>query len=397
MNLDNKDLVFLPYSKQSITEEDTQSVLEVLRSSFLTQGPKVPEFELKVSTYVGSKFAVAVNSATSALHLSCMVLGLKQGDYLWTTPISFVASANCALYCGAKVDFVDINLETGLMSLEKLKIKLANAEKKGTLPQILVPVHLAGTSCQMDEIKNLSIKYGFKIIEDASHAIGGKYKNTFVGSCKYSDLTVFSFHPVKIITSGEGGMILTNNEDYAEKLKCLRSHGITKDVNKYISKDVGSWYYEQQFLGFNYRLSDVHAALGISQLNRLNKVVEKRNILFRNYLNFLKDLPLNILKIPPNVESSLHLCVIIINKEYKKHYKKIFEKLRSQKIGVQLHYIPIHLQPYYKNLGFKKGSFLSSEEYSQRAFSIPLFPDMSQFDQMRVYEILKRNFEDLVV
>ena len=303
MNSPN-DYEYIPYSCQEIDQSDINSVIRVLKSDYLTQGPLLQQFESAIASKVQAKFSVAVNSATSALHLACMALSLKRSDWIWTSSTSFVASANCALYCGAKVDFVDINPSTGLMSTEYLENKLITAKKENKLPKILIVVHLAGTSCEMESINKLSKKYGFYIIEDASHALGGKYNGNYVGSCEYSSITVFSFHPVKIITTGEGGCLTTNDKKLAEKLFDLRSHGITKDPSRFIDKDSSPWHYEQQGLGFNYRMTDIQAALGLSQLKKLDNFVQKRNFLLNEYKKLVRDLPINFLSIPPNVYSN---------------------------------------------------------------------------------------------
>jgi len=305
---------YLPYGRHSITESDINEVVKTLRSKNLTQGVKVDEFEDNVARTVGSNHAVAVNSATSALHLSCLALGATYNDWVWTSPISFVASSNCALYCGSNIDFVDINPFTGLMDVKSLKNKLKIAKKQNRLPKVIIPVHLAGSSCDMEEIFSLSKIYGFSIIEDASHAIGGKYKGDFVGNCKYSSITVFSFHPVKIITTGEGGIATTNNAFLAEKIRSLRSHGIIKDSDKFNKQSKGSWYYEQQSLGFNYRITDIQASLGLSQLKRLEEIINVRNRQLNFYREILDELPLSILEIPENVNSAVHLAVIKLRK-----------------------------------------------------------------------------------
>ena len=381
---------FFPYGKQNITSEDIDSVNKVLMSDFITQGPIVREFESSISKEVKSKYAISVNSATSALHLACLALNLGVGDYLWTSPNTFVASANCALYCGANVDFVDIDIETGLMSIVKLRKKLEIASKEGKLPKILVPVHFSGSSCEMKEIYELSKKYNFKIIEDASHAIGASYLDDPVGNCKFSDLAIFSFHPVKIITTGEGGIITTNDPKIYERLKNLRSHGITKNKERFINKKIYTWSYEQQELGFNYRMPDINASLGLSQLKRLDKIVNERNKLYRNYQVLLDKLPLNLLKIPASTKSSVHLAVIVLDEELAKKHSFIFDKMRDNNIGVQLHYIPVHTQPYYKNLGFEPLDFPESIKYSNRAFSLPLYPGLFYDDQEYISELLKK-------
>ncbi|MBO6979367.1 MAG: UDP-4-amino-4,6-dideoxy-N-acetyl-beta-L-altrosamine transaminase [Prochlorococcus marinus XMU1428] len=380
---------FIPYGRQDINLRDIFNVLKILKSDFITNGPAIEKFENEISKYCKSRYALAVNSATSALHLSCLALNLKKGDWLWTSPISFVASANCGIYCGAKIDFVDINIENGLMDIKALESKLQIAAKNGTLPKVIIPVHLAGTSCDMESIFKLSKQYGFSIIEDASHAIGGKYKGLPVGSCKYSDITVFSFHPVKLITTGEGGAALTNNEKIAEKISDLRSHGIIKDQKRFIDQDPSPWLYEQQYLGFNYRITDIQASLGLSQLNRLDKFVSKRNTKLDLYKSRLKSEPINFLEIPKDVKSSLHLSIIQLNKELIPFHRQIFIELRKLLIGVQLHYLPIHLHPFYQKFGFKRGQFPKSELFANSSISIPLYPSLSYFKQLKVIKNLK--------
>ena len=376
----------------SVSKEDIHEVNKVLRGNKLTQGEKINEFENAIAKKLDSVYSIVVNSATSALHLSCLALGVKKQDIVWTSPISFVASANCALYCGAKIDFVDINPLTGLIEVKKLEAKLKNAKENDCLPKVLIPVHLAGSSCDMEVIKNLSKIYGFSIIEDASHAIGGKYKGNYVGNCKYSDITVFSFHPVKIITTGEGGAATTNNKSIAEKILNMRSHGIEKDPNKFIYPSKGSWDYEQQILGFNYRMTDIQAALGLSQLKRLDDIVKERNIQLKFYYKILKDLPITFLETPPNVYSSVHLSIIRLNKVSPNYYLKIFQGMREQNIGVQLHYKPIYKQAFFRNFSFKKELFPGSENYESSAISIPLFPGLKRRQQIRV----KNSLENLL-
>ena len=381
---------FIPYGKQKITEDDINSVIQVLRSDFITQGDKVPQFEQLICKSVNAKYATAVNSATSGLHLACLSLGLGKGDILWTSPITFVASANCGRYCGAEIDFVDIDEKNGLVSIEKLKLKLVKAKQINKLPKILIPVHLSGSSCNMRTIKKLSDEYGFKIIEDASHAIGGKYLNSPVGNCNFSDITVFSFHPVKIITSGEGGIITTNNKLIDEKIKMLRSHGITKDIDKFKLPRSGPWAYEQQELGFNFRMTDIQASLVISQLNRLKENVEKRNSILNFYKKSLSDISIEFLEIPPDSYSACHLAIIKLVNFSKDFHKLFFENMRLHGIGVQLHYYPVHLQPYYRSYGFKEGDFPAAEKYAISALSIPLFPDLKKDEQIRVINTIKK-------
>ena len=380
---------YLPYGRQNINKEDIDSVINVLKSDYLTQGPMIQKFENEVCKKVNANFATGVNSATSALHIACMALGLKEGDWLWTSPITFVASANCGIYCKAKIDFVDIDPKTGLMSIEKLREKLKHAEKFGKLPKIIIPVHLAGSSCEMKTIYELSKIYGFSIIEDASHAIGGEYLNKKVGSCIYSQITVFSFHPVKIITTGEGGMAVCNNEEINKKLSKLRSHGITKNKKNFQAPNNDPWYYEMQELGYNYRITDLSCALGISQLKRLDQIIKERNILYKYYESLLQDLPVRLLQIPNDVKSSVHLGIIRLNRNDKEFYRKVFNTFRKNNIGVQLHYNPVHLQPYYKKRGFKIGDFPISEKYSIDAISLPLFPQIKYNEIDRVIKCLK--------
>ncbi|WAB92584.1 UDP-4-amino-4,6-dideoxy-N-acetyl-beta-L-altrosamine transaminase [Pseudomonas citronellolis] len=380
----------IPYGRQEITQADIDSVIEVLRSDFLTQGPMVPRFEQSVAQHVGARHALAVNSATSALHIACLALGLGPGDRLWTTPITFVASANCALYCGAKVDFVDIDPSTYNLCPNALAQKLAHAEATGTLPKIVVAVHLCGQPCNMVAIHELAQHYGFKIIEDASHAIGGKYRNEFIGNGRYSDITVFSFHPVKIITTAEGGMVLTNSTKLAEKMALLRSHGITRDPKQMTHEPDGPWYYQQVDLGFNYRMTELQAALGISQMLRLDQFVARRHQLARRYNEKLAELPLVTPWQHSDSYSGLHLYVIRLQLEkIQKNRRDVFEGLRNQGIGVNLHYIPVHTQPYYQRMGFKQGDFPISERYYNEAISLPMFQAMTFEQQDRVISALQ--------
>lgn len=378
----------LPYGRHVISEADITAVVTVLRSPWLTQGPAVPAFEQALTQRVGARHAVAVNSATSALHLACLALGLGPGDRLWTTPLTFVASANCGRYCGASVDFVDIDPDTGLMSLEALERKLQHAAREGGLPKVLVPVHLCGTSCAMEPIAALARHYGFAVLEDASHAIGGRYQDQPVGDCRYSAITVFSFHPVKIITTGEGGLATTNDPQLAQRMADLRSHGITKEGARFERPAPGPWSYEQQDLGFNYRMTDLQAALGLSQLQRLEAIVAERQRLLEQYRLLLADLPLRLLEIPQDVHSALHLAVVRLEDPSPAHHRRVFEGLQADGIGVQLHYTPVHLQPYYRRLGFQEGDFPQAEAYASNAISLPLYPSLGEEDQQRVVTTL---------
>jgi len=379
---------FLPYGRQTITEADIAAVVDVLRSPNLTQGPAVPAFEQALARRVGACHGVAVNSATSALHIACLALGLGRGDRLWTTPITFVASANCGLYCGADVDFVDIDPATGLISVDALERKLQQADRECRLPKVLVPVHLCGTSCAMEPIAALARQYGVAVLEDASHAIGGRYQDQPVGDCRHSAITVFSFHPVKIITTAEGGLATTNDFRLAQRMADLRSHGITKDEARFEHPAPGPWSYEQQALGFNYRMTDLQAALGLSQLQRLEAIVAERQRLLEQYRQLLAGLPLRLLEIPQAVHSALHLAVIRLENPSPAHHRQVFEGLRAAGIGVQLHYTPVHLQPYYRRLGFQEGDFPEAEAYASSAISLPLYPGLQEVDLQRVADAL---------
>lgn len=381
----------IPYGRQDITQADIDAVLVVLQSDFLTQGPMVPRFEQAVATHVGAQHALAVNSATSALHIACLALELGPGDYLWTTPITFVASANCGLYCGAAVDFVDIDPRTYNLCPQALTRKLELAEREGKLPKVLVVVHLCGQPCDMKAIHKLAQRYNFKVIEDASHAIGGKYRGEFIGNCRYSDITVFSFHPVKIITTAEGGMALTNSSTLADKMTLLRSHGVTRDPGLMTHEADGPWYYQQIDLGFNYRMTELQAALGVSQMDRLDQYVARRHQLASRYNDLLAELPVTIPWQHPDSYSGLHLYVIRLQLDkINLNHRQVFESLREQGIGVNLHYIPVHTQPYYQQMGFKAGHYPEAERYYREAISLPMFQTMSNAQQDEVIVALKR-------
>ena len=379
------------YGKQSIDEADIQAVEAVLRSDFLTQGPAVERFERVVANYCGAKYAVAVTNATSALHIACLAADLGEGDLLWTSPVTFVASANCARYCGASVDFVDIDEKTYNMSAAALEEKLRRAQKENKLPKVVVPVHLAGQSCDMKRIRELAEEYGFTVLEDASHAVGADYLGTKVGSCAFSDMAVFSFHPVKIITTGEGGMVLTNNEALYEKLILYRSHGITRDPKKMTHEPDGPWYYQQIALGFNYRMTDIQAALGASQMTRLDEFVARRRELAARYDELLRDLPLKTPRVMEGTKPSWHIYIVRPDFErIGKTKKQIFEKMREQGFALNLHYIPVHTQPYYKKRGFKQGDFPASEKYYEEALTLPLYIGLTDEEQEKAVEALEK-------
>jgi UDP-4-amino-4,6-dideoxy-N-acetyl-beta-L-altrosamine transaminase len=381
----------IPCGRQNISEADIAAVVEVLKSDFLTQGPAVEAFEKAVAEYTGATNAVSTNSATAALHLACLALGVGPGDRVWTSPISFVASANCARFCGAEIDFVDIDPRTYTMSVDALSQKLEEAAKQDRLPKVVIPVHLCGQSCRMDEINRLASSYGFSIVEDASHATGGSYKGVAVGSCRFSDITVFSFHPVKIVTTGEGGVALTNKPELADKMALLRSHGVTRDPALMKGPASGQWYYEQLELGFNYRLTDIQAALGYSQLKRADEFVGRRRELSERYNRLLQGLPLILPWQHPDTLSAWHLYVIRLKlDQIPLSHSEVFERLRSLGIGVNLHYIPIHTQPYYQNLGFRNGDFPEAECYYEEAITIPLFPQMSNAQQDKITQCLEQ-------
>ncbi len=380
----------IPYGRQDISQADIDAVISVLQSDFLTQGPQVPLFEQTVAQHVGAKHALAVNSATSALHIACLALGLGPGDWLWTTPVTFVASANCGLYCGAQVDFVDIDPRTYNLCPRALEAKLVSAEQAGRLPKVLVAVHLCGQPCDMAAIHALGQKYDFKIIEDASHAIGGKYKGEFIGNGRYSDMTVFSFHPVKIITTAEGGMVLTNCDALAQQMALLRSHGITRDTAQMTHAPDGPWYYQQIDLGYNYRMTELQAALGVSQMQRLDAFVARRHELARRYDQLLANLPVTTPWQHPDSYSGLHLYVIRLKLDkIERTHRQVFEALRAQGLGVNLHYIPVHTQPYYERMGFKAGDYPQAEQYYVDAISLPMYQTLSNEQQVQAVKVLQ--------
>jgi UDP-4-amino-4,6-dideoxy-N-acetyl-beta-L-altrosamine transaminase len=381
----------IPYGKQDINQSDIDVVINVLNSDFLTQGPQVPLFEKTVSDYCGAGYGVAANSATSALHIACLALDLGKGDYLWTSPNTFVASANCGLYCVAKVDFVDIDPKTYNLSAKELEKKLIQAKQDNKLPKIVIPVHFSGQSCDMKKIHSLGQEYGFKIIEDASHAIGGKYLDKPIGGCQYSDITVFSFHPVKIITTAEGGLATTNDKKLSERMQLFRSHGVTRDPELMTKEADGEWHYQQVELGFNYRMTELQAALGVSQMQRLDEFITRRHKLQERYDLLLEDLPIIKPYQDEDSYSALHLYPIKIQKDKLKITRKeIFEALRKNYIGVNVHYVPVHTQPYYENIGFKKGDFPNAESYYKSAISIPLFHTMTFEQQDQVIMTLEK-------
>lgn len=387
---------FIPYGRQSIQQADIDAVVDVLESDFLTQGPKVPEFERAMAAYCGAQHAVAVNSATSALHIAYLALGVNEGDCVWTSPITFVATSNAALMCGASVDFVDIDPSTFNMCMDQLENKLVDAAKLGLLPKVVVPVHMAGQSCDMQKLAALSSEYGFSVVEDASHAVGGEFNSSKVGSCEFSDITVFSFHPVKIITTGEGGMVLTNNQALAGKMALLRSHGVTRDPMQLNRASTEQWYYEQLYLGYNYRMTDVAAALGVRQLGRLDQFVSTRHKIAKRYDKKLASLPVTI---PAQYEygtSSYHLYIIQLENELVDRRGRVFDYLRLAGIGVNVHYIPVYLQPYYANLGFTNGYCPNAEHYYARCISLPIFPEFSREQQDYVVDKLECGLEECV-
>jgi UDP-4-amino-4,6-dideoxy-N-acetyl-beta-L-altrosamine transaminase len=376
----------IPYGRQDVTQADVDAVIGVLQSDFLTQGPAVPRFESAVVSRIGVAHAIAMNSATSALHVACAALGLGPGDRLWTVPNTFVASANCARYCGADVDFVDIDAATWNISVTGLRAKLEQAHRSGALPKVVVPVHFGGQPTEQEAIWELAQQYGFRVIEDASHSIGASRDGEAVGTCRWSDITIFSFHPVKIITTCEGGMALTRSPELAERMAMLRTHGITRDATKFVGRNAGPWYYEQQMLGYNYRMTDIQAALGISQLTRLPEYIERRNLLAQRYDDALNRLPLQLPKILPGNRSAFHLYVVHLRGAAR---DMIFNELRERGIGVNVHYLPVHLQPYYRELGFEAGQYPQAEAHGAQSLTLPLYPALTEQQQDRVVAALR--------
>jgi UDP-4-amino-4,6-dideoxy-N-acetyl-beta-L-altrosamine transaminase len=374
----------IPYGRHSISPADRDAVLEVLNSDFLTQGPMIPRFEQALADYCKSQYAIVTTNATAALHIACLALDVGPGDLVWTSPITFVASANCALYCGAEVDFVDIDPNSYNMSVSSLANKLAAAKVANRLPKVVIPVHLCGQPCEMQEIYALSLQYGFRIIEDASHAIGGLYKNAPIGNCAYSDITIFSFHPVKIITTGEGGAALTNDLKLAKRLTSLRSHGITRDAAEMTHPSEGPWYYQQLELGFNYRMTDLQAALGLSQLQRLDAVVARRHVLAQRYNELFASINIKQPWQHPDSYSGMHLYIIRLLDAHKSYHRRVFENLREAEIGVNLHYIPVYRQPYYARLGFNPEDFPEAEKYGISAITLPLYPELTDTQQVHI-------------
>ena len=380
---------FIPYGKQSIDSEDINAVIKVLESDFLTQGPVIPAFEKAFCEYTGAKHSVAVANATAALHIACLALSVSKGDYVWTSPNSFLSSANCALFCGARIDFVDIDASSYNLCADKLAIKLKQAKKDGKLPKVVIPVHFAGQPCDMEKIHALSIEYQFSIIEDASHAVGATYKNDKIGKCKFSDICIFSFHPVKIMTTAEGGLALTNNAKLAQAMRKFASHGTTRNRDELVNQQEGDWYYEQESLGFNYRMTEMQAALGVSQLSKLDIYIEQRHKLFHNYSKLLAHLDIRLPSLNPDSISSIHLYPICLNSALTPYRKEIFQAMRAEGIGIQVHYIPIHTQPFYQELGFNWGDFPIAEYYYLSCFSLPLYFSLSFAQQERIQQTLE--------
>jgi len=380
----------IPYARQSIDQSDISAVVEVLQSDWLTQGPLVERFEQAIAQRCGAGHAVAICNATAGLHLACLAAGLGSGDWLWTSPISFVASANCGRYCGASVDFVDIDPYTWTIDAAALALKLEQADRQGRLPKVVVAVAFAGQSADMRTIKALAHQYGFTLIEDAAHAVGARYAGVAVGSGEFADMTVFSFHPVKIITSAEGGMVLTNRADLAQRLRLLRGHGVTRDSGQMTEESHGAWYYQQLELGFNYRITDLQAALGLSQLARLDDFLVRRQALAARYQQLLAGLPVGVQAPQAEAESAWHLFVVRLQGDnLQRSHREVFDGMRAAGVGVNLHYIPIHLQPYYRELGFKPGDFPQAEAYYAGALSLPMYPGLSDAQQDHVVDSLR--------
>ncbi len=380
----------IPYARQSIDQSDISAVVEVLQSDWLTQGPLVERFEHAIAQRCGAGHAVAICNATAGLHLACLAAGLGSGDWLWTSPISFVASANCGRYCGASVDFVDIDPYTWTIDAAALALKLEQADRQGRLPKVVVAVAFAGQSADMRAIKALAHQYGFTLIEDAAHAVGARYAGVAVGSGEFADMTVFSFHPVKIITSAEGGMVLTNRADLAQRLRLLRGHGVTRDSGQMTEESHGAWYYQQLELGFNYRITDLQAALGLSQLARLDDFLVRRQALAARYQQLLAGLPVGVQAPQAEAESAWHLFVVRLQGDnLQRSHREVFDGMRAAGVGVNLHYIPIHLQPYYRELGFKPGDFPQAEAYYAGALSLPMYPGLSDAQQDHVVDSLR--------
>ena len=375
----------IPYGKHLVDEQDVEAVVDVLRNQFLTQGSIVPKFEQALCDYTGCQFATAVNSATSGLHVACLAAGVQQGDVVWTVPNSFVASANCALYCGATIDFVDIDATTRNIDVEALAVKLEQASVANLLPKALIVVHFSGLSCEMQTIQSLANKHSVVLIEDAAHALGGSYQKQKIGSCQFSDMTVLSFHPVKSITSAEGGAVLTNNMALDRDLKLFAKHGVTRDASQMVTASQGPWYYQQVALGYNYRLSDLHAALGLSQLSKLDSFIHRRTELALRYQQKLAGLPLTLPTLDNQSKSAWHIYMVEVTEHQR---KEVFESLQQKGVGVNVHYIPIHLHPYYQQLGFKQGDFPVTEKFYQHALTLPLYPSLSDQQQNIVIDAL---------
>ena len=375
----------IPYGKHLVDEQDVEAVVDVLRNQFLTQGSIVPKFEQALCDYTGCQFATAVNSATSGLHVACLAAGVQQGDVVWTVPNSFVASANCALYCGATIDFVDIDATTRNIDVEALAVKLEQASVANVLPKALIVVHFSGLSCEMQTIQTLAKKYSVILIEDAAHALGGSYQQQKIGSCQFSDMTVLSFHPVKSITSAEGGAVLTNNQGFNGEIKLLAKHGVTRDASQMVTASQGPWYYQQVALGYNYRLSDLHAALGLSQLSKLDSFIHRRTELALRYQQKLAGLPLTLPTLDNQSKSAWHIYMVEVTEHQR---KAVYEALHKKGVGVNVHYIPIHLHPYYQQLGFKQGDFPVTEKFYQHALTLPLYPSLSDQQQNIVIDAL---------